>query len=88
MSVAGLEARVTLHPFNLGRLCNHDDFNLALLAGELDEKGTVAMALSKLLGNQFDEIREKGLKIELGIPAGTFPGCTGKAQSCLPTYVR
>ena len=68
-----------LHPFNLGRLCNHDDFNLTLLAGELDEKGTVAMALSKLLDNQFDEIREKGLKIELDLPAGTFPGCTGKA---------
>jgi hypothetical protein len=67
-----------LHPFNLGRLCEHDDFNLTLLAGEMDEKGDVAMALSRLLDAEFDDIREKGLQIELDVPAGTFPGCTGK----------
>ena len=47
--------------FNLGRLSSHEDFNLTLLVGEMDEKGDVATVLSHLLGHEYEKIRVGGL---------------------------
>jgi hypothetical protein len=65
--------------FNLGRLSSHEDFNLTLLVGEMDEKGDVATVLSHLLDHEYEKIRVGGLGVEFDVPPGTFPGCTGKA---------
>ena len=38
-----------LHVFNAGRLCEHEDFNFTLMAGQVEEKSSLCKVLIHLL---------------------------------------
>ena len=61
-----------LHVFNVGRLCEHEDFNFTLMAGQVEEKSSLCKVLIHLLDQQYEEVRTKGLDVTFDVEGAKF----------------